>query len=153
MIYLDNAATSFPKPPSVLRKVRDVIRDSGGNPGRGSHKLASAAEQIVYECRTEAGKLFGAEPESVSFTLNATYALNMSIKGIAKPGCHILIDSYAHNASYRPVMALVREGHCTADVYDASGDDAEILEQIEATQLQANWFIMHFMIIFILDFD
>ncbi|MBQ8186143.1 MAG: aminotransferase class V-fold PLP-dependent enzyme [Clostridia bacterium] len=132
MIYFDNAATTYPKPPAVLRKMRDVMRDSGGNPGRGSHRLASSAEKIVYECRTDAGKLFGAEPEQVSFTLNATHALNMAIKGLAKPGCHILIDSFAHNASYRPVMSLVRAGICTADVYDASGNDREILASIRA---------------------
>lgn len=130
MIYLDNAATTWPKPAAVTAKVRDAMRDMGGNPGRGSHRLAASAEKIVYECRTEAGKLFGAEPENVVFTMNATHALNLAIKGMAKRGGHILIDNFAHNAAYRPVMALVRDGICTADVYDASGSDSETMESI-----------------------
>lgn len=130
MIYLDNAATTWPKPPSVFTKMREVMRDMGGNPGRGSHKLASAAGNIVYECRSEVGKLFGGEPENVVFTMNATQALNMAIKGLAKEGGHILIDNFAHNAAYRPVMALVSAGFCTADMYDASGSADETLLSI-----------------------
>ena len=130
MIYLDNAATTWPKPTSVLTKMRDVMRDMGGNPGRGSHKLASAAEKIVYGCRNEAGRMFGAEPENVVFTLNATHALNLAIKGLAKEGGHILIDNFAHNAAHRPVMALVRDGFCTADVYDAAGSAEETVDSI-----------------------
>jgi len=130
MIYLDNAATTWPKPPAVLTKMREVMRDMGGNPGRGSHKLASAAEKIVYECRCEAGRMFSADPENVVFTMNATHALNLAIKGLARKGGHILIDNFAHNAAHRPVMALVRDGICTADVYDASGNPGETIESI-----------------------
>lgn len=130
MIYLDNAATTYPKPPAVLTRMREVMRDWGGNPGRGSHKLSSAAAEIVYECRTEAGNFFGAAPEQVVFTMNATQALNMAIKGLYRIGGHILIDNFAHNAAYRPVMALAKQGQCTVDVYDASGTAEETLEDI-----------------------
>lgn len=128
MIYLDNAATTYPKPPSVIRRMSEAAQL--GNPGRGSHKLSSAAERIVYECREAAAEMFGGDPERVVFTLNATHALNIAIKGLAKPSGHILIDSFAHNAAYRPVMALVKSGFCTADIYDASGDDETILGEI-----------------------
>jgi len=128
MIYLDNAATSWPKPPAVIRKMNEAMEL--GNPGRGSHKLSSAAAKTVYGCREAAAELFGGDPERVVFTLNATHALNMAIKGLAKPGGHILIDSFAHNAAYRPVTALIKSGFCTADIYDVSGSDEEILTEI-----------------------
>ena len=129
MIYLDNAATTYPKPPSVIRRMSEAAQL--GNPGRGSHKLASEAAQIVYECREAAAGMFAGDPERVVFTLNATHALNMAIKGLAKSGGHILIDSFAHNAVYRPVTALVKSGFCTADIYDASGNDEDTLRAIQ----------------------
>ncbi len=129
-IYLDNAATTFPKPEAVIRAVTEAMRYAGGNPGRGSHRLSTAAAELVYDCRTAAAELFGADPERVVFTENATHALNCAIKGLAEPGCHILIDNYAHNAVYRPVKALADAGLAEFDIYDASGDDEEILENI-----------------------
>lgn len=129
LIYLDNAATSWPKPPSVIAAVNDALKNRSGNPGRGSHKLSSAAEEILYSCRELAAEMFGAVPDNVIFTLNATHALNLAIKGLVCDNCHILIDNYAHNASYRPVMALKKRG-CTAEIYDASGNTEETLESI-----------------------
>jgi len=107
MIYLDNAATTWPKPPAVLTKMREVMRDMGGNPGRGSHKLASAAEKIVYECRCEAGRMFSADPENVVFTMNATYALNLAVEALAKPGTRVLISGMEHNAVLRQNLFAV----------------------------------------------
>ncbi|MBQ9718190.1 MAG: aminotransferase class V-fold PLP-dependent enzyme, partial [Clostridia bacterium] len=129
-VYLDNAATTYPKPEEVLRAASDAMRNAGGNPGRGSHRLSSAAAELVYDCRTAAAELFGAEPERVVFTLNATHALNFAVKGLAEAGCHILIDNYAHNAAYRPVAALAADGLAEYDIYDASGDGDEIIENI-----------------------
>ncbi len=121
-IYFDNAATTYPKPACVLCAVTEAMRLYGGNPGRGSHKLSASAAELVYDCRTAAADFFGAEPENVIFTLNATHALNLAVRGLAAPGDHILIDNYAHNAAYRPVAA-----HGEFTFYDASGDDEEIL--------------------------
>lgn len=129
MIYFDNAATSWPKPPSVVTAVTDAIQNRSGNPGRGSHKLSAAAEEVLFDCRIIAGEMFGASPENVVFTLNATHALNLAIKGLVRDGSHILMDNYAHNAVYRPVMALRNRG-CSAEIYDASGDDEDILDNI-----------------------
>lgn len=128
-IYFDNAATSWPKPPSVTTAVIDAIQNRSGNPGRGSHKLSQAAAEVLFDCRANAAEMFGAAPENVIFTLNATHALNLAIKGLIREGSHILIDSFAHNASYRPAMYLQNCG-CSVEIYDASGNDEQILENI-----------------------
>lgn len=129
-IYLDNAATTYKKPAAVVRAVTESFRKIGGNPGRGSHRLSTAATETVYECRAAVADMFGGEPERVVFTPNATHALNFAIKGLAENGCHILIDNYAHNAAYRPVVALANAGSAEYDIYDASGDDDETLLRI-----------------------
>lgn len=130
MIYLDNAATTWPKPPEVIRAAADAMRSSGGNPGRGSHPLAEAAAELVYACRETAGRFFGAEPERVVFTSGATAALNVALRGLVPPGGHILYDSLCHNAVRRPILAMVREGAASADVYDASGGDGAVLSSL-----------------------
>jgi len=128
-VYFDNAATSYPKPPAVIRTVTDAMR-AAGNPGRGSHRLAETAAELVYDCRAAAAEMFGAEPERVVFTAGATHALNAAVKGLAEPGCHILIDNYAHNAALRPVAALASAGFAEYDVYDADGDEERVLANI-----------------------
>ncbi len=130
LIYLDNAATTYPKPRTVTDAVRDCMINKNGNPGRGSHPLSRAAAELVFDTRTAAAELFGASPENVSFTLNATYALNFAIKGLVRTGSHILIDNYSHNAVYRPVIALAKAGACTFDIYDASGSAEKTLSDI-----------------------
>lgn len=128
-VYFDNAATSYPKPAAVVRAVTDAMR-TAGNPGRGSHRLAETAAELVYDCRADAAEMFGAEPERVVFTAGATHALNAAVKGLAEPGCHILIDNYAHNAALRPVAALASAGFAEYDVYDADGDEERVLANI-----------------------
>ena len=81
MIYLDNAATSFPKPQTVTNEVYKCLNNYCGNPGRGSYPLSLKAAEKVYECREAAAQLFGCtNPENIIFTLNTTHALNMIIK-------------------------------------------------------------------------
>ena len=130
LIYLDNAATTFPKPRSVTEAVRECMTNVGGNPGRGSHQLSKSAAELVFDTREAAAKLFNAEAENVVFTMNATHALNYAIKGLARMGCHILIDNYSHNAVYRPVVALAKAGVCTFDIYDASGSTDMVIADI-----------------------
>ena len=90
MIYLDNAATSFPKPQVVIDEMARCMRQYCGNPGRGSHRLAMEAAEKVFECRTSLASFFGSEnPENVIFTANATAALNLAIKGLLKDGDHV----------------------------------------------------------------
>ena len=106
MIYFDNAATSFPKPEAVIRAQELAMRECG-NPGRGSHKLALRASEILYECRSEAAAYFDAwSAENAVFTWNATAALNQAIKGLARQGDHLLISDLEHNAVLRPVQKL-----------------------------------------------
>lgn len=110
IIYLDNAATSFPKPLCVTDEVNRCIRKYCGNPGRSSHPLALTAAKKIYECREQLASLFSASsPEQVLFTLNATYALNFVIKGLLRPGDHVLISDIEHNAVWRPVERCLKD--------------------------------------------
>ncbi len=132
MIYLDNAATTFPKPECVIKEVRHCIRDYCGNPGRGSHSMALAAAAKIYECREEAADLLGLpSPEGVVFTLNTTYALNIAIKSLAKDGDHFLTSDLEHNSVLRPLTELRRRGKITFDIFSSSGDTADIINSIE----------------------
>ncbi len=122
MIYLDNAATTFPKPRSVIDSYNRAVRLYGGNPGRSSHYLSREAARIVYECREEVASLFDGEPENVVFTLNATYALNIAINALRKKGGTALISSFEHNAVLRPIAA-----GGAYEVFDASGSDGDVI--------------------------
>ena len=118
MIYLDNAATSFPKPRRVAEEQLRCMQIYGGNPGRGSHALALAAAEKIYACREELASFFGSSnPENVIFTMNATMALNTAIKGLLRQGDHILISDMEHNAVFRPIHKLAREKKITYDVF------------------------------------
>ena len=117
-IYLDYAATSYPKPPAVISAVTDCMKYRGGNPGRGSHILSLEAAKEIYACREAAGRMFGAEADRVVFTLNTTHALNLAIKGIMGRGGLALCSDMEHNSVYRPLYRLAAEGVCTFDVFD-----------------------------------
>lgn len=137
MIYLDNAATSFPKPKSVEREVLRCIKDYCGNPGRGAHPLALAAEEAIYSCRTDLADFFSAErPENFVFVPNATAALNLAIKTKARRGNRILMSDIEHNAVRRPVHKMFADGICEYECFDTSGDDKAILESIEYNALR-----------------
>ena len=124
MIYLDNAATSFPKPRRVIEEQLRCMRAYCGNPGRGSHALSRAAAEKIYECRTEAAELFGLEnPESVMFTMNATMAINTVIKGVLQMGDHVLLSDMEHNAVYRPIYKMARAGLISYDIFPTYAND------------------------------
>ncbi len=111
MIYLDYAATSWPKPPEVLRAMADCLEQAGGNPGRSGHRLSIAAARIVYAAREAIAELFHApDPMRVVFTSNVTYALNLALRGLLRPGDHVVTSSLEHNSVMRPLRALEREG-------------------------------------------
>lgn len=123
MIYFDHAATSYPKPHAVLSAHARALRDFGGNPGRGAHRLSLAAAEMIYECRCRIADFFGvAEPERVVFTAGATAALNLAIHRRVRRGMHVLISDREHNAVARPIFALAEQGIITYDTYPASGD-------------------------------
>ncbi len=123
VIYLDNAASTYPKPRPVLRALNRAVEHEGGNPGRSSHALSLAAAIRIDNTRTELSELIGArDPSHIVFTLNATHAINLAIKGRAKRSSHILISDREHNAVYRPVCRLAREGVVDFDVFSTRGD-------------------------------
>ena len=106
MIYLDSAATSFLKPPSVRRAMAGAMQHMT-SPGRGGHPLAMRAADTVYRCRKQTAELFGEEDLSrVVFTMNATHALNIAIRSLVKPGDPVVISGWEHNAVTRPLHAL-----------------------------------------------
>lgn len=131
MIYLDNAATTFPKPEPVVQAMTSCMREYCGNPGRGSHSMAVRASEKLYECRQAAMELFGAQsPENVVFTLNTTYALNIAIKGLVPAGAHVILSDMEHNSVLRPVEELRRTKKVRYDVFRTGGSDFEVLERI-----------------------
>ena len=111
MIYLDNAATSWPKPEAVYRTMDDFMRRIGANPGRSGHRLSIEAGRLIYEAREAVAQLLGMEnPLRVVFTRNATEALNMAISGLLRPGDHAITSSMEHNSVMRPLRAMEGRG-------------------------------------------
>ena len=109
--YLDNAATSWPKPETVYQAVDHFMREVGGTPGRGGHRREEEAAHIADQTRAAIAELFHApDPNGVAFTLNATQAINMALKGLLQPGDHVITSSIEHNAMWRPLKALERRG-------------------------------------------
>lgn len=128
MIYLDNAATSFPKPQSVINAMCAAQKCYGANPGRGGHALSVRAGEAVYRCREKLGEHFGCKSENVAFTVNCTAALNTAIKGVLKKGDHVIISSLEHNSVLRPVYALSEKGIISYSVAKVNPlDDNETL--------------------------
>ncbi len=111
MIYLDNAATSYPKPETVYQALDAFARTSLANPGRAGHKMARAADHVLKDCRHLLNQLFhGKEPERFAFTLNCTDALNMAIKGVLNEGDHVITSDLEHNSVSRPLRAMEKDG-------------------------------------------
>ncbi|MDT8443467.1 MAG: aminotransferase class V-fold PLP-dependent enzyme [Desulfuromonadales bacterium] len=110
-IYLDNAATSFPKPPQVIEAVERTLRQNAANPGRGGHQLSLQAGRLVMECREAVARFFGvADSARIAFTANATEAINLGLFGLLLPGDRVVTTSMEHNAVVRPLRALSDQG-------------------------------------------
>lgn len=111
MIYLDNGATTFPKPKIVTDKIMECYLGYAGNPGRSGHKLAMKMDLEIYETREKICKLInGTEVLNVIFTFNATDSLNLAIKGVLEEGDHVITTSMEHNSVLRPLNQLRKEG-------------------------------------------
>lgn len=111
MIYLDNGATSFPKPPGMVEKMAECMRDYCGNPGRSGHYMSIKTGEEVYLARKAAAGIFNIKnPERLIFALNATGALNMGIKGVLCCGDHGITTAMEHNSVLRPLAALKENG-------------------------------------------
>lgn len=121
MIYLDNAATSFPKPISVIKSVNECIRVYCANPGRSTHKMALECAERVYSAREQISNFLEfAHPERVIFTQNATHALNIAIKGKIRKKCHIITSDMEHNSVLRPLYSVCRQYGAELSLFDSS---------------------------------
>ena len=117
MIYLDNAATTFPKPPVVMEAMRNFTEEIGANPGRSSYGLAAAASRLVFQTREQLAKLFNLpDSERIIFTRNVTEALNLVLIGLLKPGNRVLVTGLEHNAVMRPLRYLEKTIGIIVDV-------------------------------------
>ena len=117
MIYLDNAATSFPKPENVSKKVIEIVTEGTGTPGRGSHNTAAKAVKGVQDVRKSFRDFFNLlEDFRIIFTYSATDALNMAIKGFLNQGDHVVITMTEHNSVSRPLKAMARDGVISLDI-------------------------------------
>jgi len=111
VVYLDNAATSFPKPEAALEAMMRYQREIGGSPGRSGHRLSIEAGRIVHETREVLARLFNIDdPLQIVFTKNATEALNIALVGLLKPGDHVITTGMEHNAVMRPLRFLASRG-------------------------------------------
>jgi len=111
MIYLDNAATSWPKPPQVKEAMNRYMEEVGANPGRSGHSLSIEAARIIYEAREALSVLFHVKDSSrIVFTLNVTESINLALKGLLKPKDHVITSSMEHNAVMRPLRDLENRG-------------------------------------------
>ncbi|WP_035156238.1 aminotransferase class V-fold PLP-dependent enzyme [Cohnella thermotolerans] len=110
IIYMDNAATSWPKPPGVTEAMKRCMREAAANPGRGSHEMAVRASRVLFEGRKALARLFRIQnPNDIAYALNTTQALNTALQGLLKPGDHVITTSLEHNSVRRPLEALRRK--------------------------------------------
>jgi cysteine desulfurase/selenocysteine lyase len=137
MIYFDNPATSWPKPPQVKEAMNKFMEEVGANPGRSGHFLSIKAARIIYEAREVLSVLFHVKDSSrLVFTLNATESINLALKGLLKPGDHIITSSMEHNSVMRPLRDLEKKGIELSIVpcfRDGTLDPKEVEKRIQST--------------------
>ncbi len=132
MIYWDNAATTWPKPPTVRNSTCKANQLYGANPGRSGHKMSLATAEQVYECRQRVARLFGLnDPTGVVFTANCTMALNMVIQGVLNKGGSALVSDLEHNAVMRPLAALPSYYYPRYQVVPWCSDADELVDRFE----------------------
>ncbi len=133
MIYLDNAATTYPKPSGVIKAAERALYDCGANPGRSGHRLAEETSRQVYAAREICAEFFGAQTENTVFTLNCTHALNFAIKGVCA-ACgrppHIITTDLEHNAVIRPIHELARRGLASYSIAKSGKTDSELIRNV-----------------------
>ncbi|ADO84430.1 aminotransferase class V-fold PLP-dependent enzyme [Ilyobacter polytropus] len=132
MSYFDNAATSYPKPDEVYSVLIETMRNKGGNPGRGSHRMAIEAFRAVYETRVKLAKLFNIDdPLRIAFTQNATMSLNFAIKGVLEKGDHVITTSLEHNSVLRPLFSMEEQKKIDLTIVEADYQGLISLDDIE----------------------
>lgn len=129
MIYLDNSATSYPKPKVVTQSIYEAFNRYGSNSGRGAYNMALETTQQIYMCRKKLAEMFGVSSvENVVFTYNCTTALNMAIKGLAEKDSHFVISDLEHNAVLRPLSKLKKDGISDFSVACVTNDVYETVQ-------------------------
>lgn len=143
-IYLDNAATSWPKAPGVGEAMKDYIEKVGCSPGRGGYACSLEAGRQVLQTREALAGLFGvSDPSTVIFTANVTQALNYALKGLLRPGDHVLSTSMEHNAVVRPLRGMEQRGEITVDFIPCSREgDLDWAEMKKKVKHQTRALIM-----------
>ena len=126
-VYLDHAATSWPKPPGVLEAMQEFLATAGGSPGRSGHHRSIATSRAVSLARERLADLLGAEsPDELIFTKNATEGLNVAIYGLAEGAERIVTTSLEHNSVMRPLRDLEQRGRCSVEIVHADGNTGEV---------------------------
>jgi cysteine desulfurase family protein len=135
IIYFDNAATSWPKPPEIIAAMQNCLQNIGGSPGRSGHRLSIEAARIIFDTREKLAQLFNvSDPLRIVLTKNATEALNIAIFGFLKPGDHVITSGLEHNSVMRPLRAMEAKGvYITVIPCDKDGfiDPAQIVGAIK----------------------
>lgn len=132
MIYLDQAATSFPKPDAVFQAMDELARTGIGNPGRSAHWFSLKAEHVLDRFRRTAATLFGSStPERIILTLNGTDSLNMAIKGTLRPGDDVITGNLEHNSVLRPLASLRDEGLISISTVSANAEGYYDVDDVE----------------------
>ena len=130
-IYLDNGATSYPKPECVYDAVNHYMRENGASPGRGNYANAIASDRLIYETRKTIAKLIGAnKPSEIVFAFNATEAINTVLKGYLKNGDEVLTSSIEHNAMWRPLKNLENSRNIKINYFSVTKDGKVDLGEI-----------------------
>lgn len=134
VIYLDHAATSWPKPDAVLAAMQHAMLEEAANPGRGGHRMAVSAGKVLVRTRTLLGRLFGVtNSNDIAFMPNTTTALNQAIKGLLRPGDHVISTMTEHNSVRRPLEYMRREYGLQIDYVQA--DESGTIDLIELNSL------------------
>lgn len=131
VIYLDNAATTYPKPPQVYRVWQNAMTAFGANPGRAGYRFSAATSEAVYAARERCAALFGAQPENTVFTLNCTHSLNFAIKGLARRGGHFVCSDMEHNAVIRPIHAAAEHFGGSYTLFEVTEDEEQTVRGAE----------------------
>lgn len=133
MIYLDNGATTYPKPTSVRQAMGEALTRFGANSGRSGYPMSMETAEQIYKCREKLATLFSApSAENVAFTMNCTEGLNMAMKGLLHYGDHVIISNLEHNAVARPVETLAKRGYITYSIAKYDPDPQVTTSNFEA---------------------
>lgn len=131
-IYFDHASTSGSKPPQVSLEIAEYLKTINASPGRGGYAPEQQAYQLISSVRDQIAKMTGArQKEQISFTYNATHAINIILKGLLKEGDHVIISSFEHNAVYRPLYRLSKENGISFDIWESDPSGKFNLENLE----------------------